>query len=50
MAVRRASRLFCLLLAAVLALTGCAARDETQVASRFAPDEEHRLVIYTSHK
>ena len=50
MAVRRASRLFCLLLAAVLALTGCAARNEEQAASRFAPDEEHRLVIYTSHK
>ena len=50
MAVRRASRLFCLLLAAVLALTGCAARNEEQAASRFAPDEAHRLVIYTSHK
>lgn len=50
MAVRRAARLFCLLLAAVLALTGCTAGEETQAASRFAPDEGHRLVVYTSHK
>ena len=50
MAFRSGARLFCLLLAAALALTGCAAEDEAQAASRFAPDEAHRLVVYTSHK
>lgn len=40
----------CLVLAVLLAVTGCGAGTENQDASRFAPDEEHRLVVYTSHK
>ena len=47
---RRSRALVCLVLAALLALAGCGAGPEDQDASRFAPDEGHRLVVYTSHK
>ena len=40
---------FLVLLAALLTLTGCGAWDDGD-ASAFAPGEEERLTIYTSHK
>ena len=48
---RSRSRTFaCLVLAVLLALAGCGTEPENRDASRFAPDEAHRLVIYTAHK
>lgn len=40
-------RLLCLALMALLLLSGCAQGTDV---SAFAPGEEERLVIYTSHK
>ena len=37
----RARALVCLMLAALLALTGCSSRPEDRSAASFAPDEEH---------
>lgn len=46
----RTRALVCLVLAALLALAGCSSRPGDRSAASFAPDEAHRLVVYTSHK
>lgn len=44
-----AKGLACLLLAAALTLAGCAG-ESNGAAARYAPEEDRRLVVYTSHK
>lgn len=44
-----AKGLACLLLAAALTLAGCAG-ESNGVYARYAPEEDRRLVVYTSHK
>lgn len=44
-----AKGLACLLLAAALTLAGCAGKIN-ETSARYAPEEDRRLVVYTSHK
>ena len=46
----RTVKMLCLLLAIITAVTGCGTRTEDQTTLQYAPAEENRLVIYTSHK
>ena len=47
---RKAVKILCLLLAVITAATSCGTGTSDTSALQYAPKEEDRLVVYTSHK
>mgnify|MGYP000084379279 CR=1 FL=1 len=47
---RKAVKILCLLLAVIIAATSCGTETSDTSVLQYAPKEEDRLVVYTSHK